>query len=410
MNLGAIFSILHELEKTTSGNQKLSILNREKDNNDLKEYFRWSLDSRILFYNTAPVPTKTGAAFSIQEEVLKLFTTRKITGNEAKEGLLNIVNMLDSNSQLAFCRLINKDPKCGVQSSTVNKVWPNLVTDFDIMKGDSIDDLDPSLVIGREAQAKMDGRRVLIMKEGNSVSFLSSNGKPVYNLEEAIPEVLSIPLEFAVIDCEIYDESWNGSTSISQSSVTKKTNDTWRLYYWDILTIDEWRLSVKNPYISRKEKVFSMLTPGKRLVPVHSYGIIKSVDHFKELCEQSIQEGYEGLMMKDMNYVWRPERTLEWIKYKPTITRELKIIEILPGDAGKRNQNTLGRLVLQDKDGTEFKCGNGFSDSERQFFWENQGTLIGSFVEVVEDRVPDRKKMITRFPRFVKRRPDKDKW
>lgn len=415
IHLSNVFGILEQLQNKPATNDKIDLLKTHSNNEDLKAFFFFALDQSINFYIKAPLnPQSSGTLNSVFVEDLLKFCSRKVTGNEAKSFLDQLLSSLTPEAQESLIRMINKNPKCGVNEATVNKVWRGLVYIFGIMKGDSIDDMDPSTAVGRIAEAKIDGKRCLVMKDGSDVTFLSSNGKPVYNLQDAIPEILSIPHDWCVLDCEFYDTDWNASQSISSSSKNEKTSDTWKLQVFDIITRQDWNKTPgTQPSVSfedRRNQIQRWSIQGifnKRLTPVHSYGTIQSVDHFNELCFQTIEEGNEGLMLKIPNYLWVPKRTLDWIKYKPTETLDYLIIDILPGDTGKKHENVLGRMILESSDGTQFQCGSGFSDEQRKLYWEQKSVLINTFCEVKQDRVPDKKKMAARFPRFIKLRPDK---
>lgn len=414
MKLDKIYPILLELENTSSTTKKLEILKSHQNDESLKSFFHHSLDNQVMFNITSKLSyEKAGSKSEINEIDLDKLVKREVTGNNAKVFLETIAESLTKESQEVFIRLINKDPKCGVSEGIVNKVWKGLVSSFKIMKGDSIDNMDPILSIGKQADAKIDGHRCLVYKTGSDVRFLSSNGKPMYNMEDAIDEIRNVPIDCFILDGEHFDKDWNLSSSLSSSSKTKKSSETWKYLVWDILTPDQYNGKDKTPYSERMKLLDSFFEKGilgKRVNRVKTYGIIDSINQFNELCEQSISEGYEGLMLKNPNYVWEHKRSKEWIKYKPTQTFDYKIIDVLPGDPGKKYENSLGRFLLEAKDGTQFYCGNGFSDEQRDEFLKIRGKLLNSFCEVREDRVVDKSKMVTRFPRFIKLRPDKNDW
>jgi ATP-dependent DNA ligase len=363
-----------------------------------------------MFYITAPlVHPVSGTAHSIEPAVLEQFTQRRVTGNAAKSLLNDIMNALTPEAQEMLRRIFNRDPKCGVAESTVNKVWPKLVRVFDVMKGDNIEDLDPELAIGRRADAKIDGKRCLAIKEGDIVTFLSSNGKPMYNMEEAIPEILQIPMDFCVLDGEHYDTDWNSSASLSSSSKTKKTSSTWTYRVWDILTKDQWEgRDTKTNFLERDALLNEYIQADfQRVQIVQNYGFVESVEHFHQLCKKAIDEGHEGLMLKIHDYIWERDRGTKWIKYKPVETSDMVITALEPGDPGSKYANVLGRFVCRDGNGNEVRVGGGLSDAQRKEFWEMRGEMINTVIEVKQDVVRDSVKMKARFPRFVRRRLDK---
>jgi DNA ligase-1 len=46
----------------------------------------------------------------------------------------------------------------------------------------------------------------------------------------------------------------------------------------------------------------------------------------------------------------------------------------------KVGRGDLGALILRLPDGTEFSCGTGFSDVERELIWNNRDTYLGKLV------------------------------
>jgi len=67
--------------------------------------------------------------------------------------------------------------------------------------------------------------------------------------------------------------------------------------------------------------------------------------------------------------------------------------------------HVLGALIVQDRNGTTFKVGGGFTDKQRKEFWEDRNSLIGQCVEVV--LFPSKQKTSkASFPVFLRFRPD----
>lgn len=100
-------------------------------------------------------------------------------------------------------------------------------------------------------------------------------------------------------------------------------------------------------------------------------------------------------------------RSYELLKAKSFIDIEARVINVLQGEEGNRNEHRMGaiRLRFTHKTGEfagkeiECKCGSGFTDEMRENYWTHPSQIVGKdvtikFQEYSKDGVP-------RFPVFV---------
>jgi DNA ligase-1 len=126
---------------------------------------------------------------------------------------------------------------------------------------------------------------------------------------------------------------------------------------------------------------------------------------FRDINQQAIAGGYEGIMIKDPDAVYECRRTTAWLKSKPfiEITLEVKDVEIGTG----KNQGRLGALVCQGQDdGREISVnvGSGFTDDLRNNIWADRNAVIGNMVEIRADAITQNQDgtYSLRFPRFLR--------
>ena len=184
-----ILQILQELEANNSRNFKIELLTKHKDNELLKEVCRLANDPFTQFYQRKiPVYEQTykttfGIEWALGE--LKILSDRTLTGNKAIEHLTYILSSILPDDAKVIERIIQKDLKCGVNTSTINKVWKNLIPEFPCMLCSPFEQkLVDKIVFPAIVQQKMDGMRFTAIVKFDrdlkgTVEFRSRNGKEI---------------------------------------------------------------------------------------------------------------------------------------------------------------------------------------------------------------------------------------
>jgi DNA ligase-1 len=126
-------------------------------------------------------------------------------------------------------------------------------------------------------------------------------------------------------------------------------------------------------------------------------------DRFTALNKAAVEGGYEGVMIKDIDAPYECKRTHAWLKAKPFIEVTLEVVDVEEGTG--RNAGRLGALVCRGEDDgrmVEVNCGSGFSDSDRDTFWNSRDALVKQLVEVRADAITQNQDgtYSLRFPRF----------
>lgn len=109
-----------------------------------------------------------------------------------------------------------------------------------------------------------------------------------------------------------------------------------------------------------------------------------SPKYIDDALQFALKSGYEGLVLR---------QDQQWIKVKPLETFDLAVIGVVPGTG--KHANRMGALIT-----SMGRVGTGFTDAMREEPWP-----IGSIIEVAAQSVTPEGRL--RFPRFVRRRPDK---
>jgi len=420
--------IIGRLEADNSRLAKEAIL-AEAMNEGLDEFFegvRMALD-KLYTFGVKQVPEATedgqGLAWPVFTELAQKLYSRELTGHAAQDAIKLAMGVATVEQWNGFYRrILIKDLRCGVSEKTVNNVAKKLKKDkynvpvFECMLAhDSAK--HQKKVSGKVClDKKLDGVRVLTVIDSameNGVSQFTRNGKVLKNFTHITnfiaskPEALARPM---VLDGEIVSNSFQDL----MKQVHRKDNvnaDDAVLQLFDIIPLSEFKqgksvLNQRQRHVLLEEycKVFDGFSNIQVIPKVEvDLDTEEGQTKFKEFNKEAIEQGYEGIMIKDPKAKYECKRSTAWLKQKPFIEVTLEVKNVEEGTG--RNEGRLGALVCSGRDdGKEItvNVGSGFSDSDRDTFWPVRDTIIGQLVEVRADAVTQNQdgSWSLRFPRF----------
>jgi DNA ligase-1 len=162
----------------------------------------------------------------------------------------------------------------------------------------------------------------------------------------------------------------------------------------------------------RSEKVYKWHKSNKDVLPhvavvgheLVDLDTLEGQARYKEINVAAIAGGYEGIMLKDPEAPYECKRTASWLKLKPFIEVSLEVKDVEEGTG--RNVGRLGALVCEGDDDARHirvNVGSGFSDDDRNTFWNSRNDVLGKIVEVRADAITQNQdgSYSLRFPRFL---------
>lgn len=411
--------VIEKLATTRSNSEKVAILRQHQDVPYLKEALRFALDP-YLVYGIKQFRTSETYAPEKSSDWPTLFGTlqalndRLVTGDAARAAAAkSIMSAPDTKTAEIWKRIVLKDLRCGVGASTVNKVWPGWIPEFDVALAETFEDKRafwPAIT-----EIKWDGYRAIASLENGRAILRSRNGLEIDGYGAIKEAIESLPMDDTILDGELMVGMFGDRKSQESKAVFR---------VFDMLHIEDWKSQTCLANLTtRKERLFQTLDIDQ-IFPetfrqLHSWSldmaqdflIIPSAhlvaynqDELMGYYEEAISLGHEGLMLKNPQSFYKWDRGWDWLKLKPVKDVDLKIIGTYLGEAGKEFEHCLGGLIV-DFNGVEVGVGSGFSKQQREDFWNKREFLVGKTVEVRYTEVtPDGS---LRFPRFVRFREDK---
>ena len=353
--------------------------------------------------------------------LLEALRTRSYTGYAARDQLLDIRDQFDSDEWNLVCTpVISKDLRCGISEKTLNKVLSKTQYRIPVfscqLAQDSTD--RPAKMKGiKRLEVKLDGVRVLAVVTRNNVTLYSRNGKEFMNfpqIAEAIGDAqLNIPAGGVVLDGEIVGESFQ---QLMRQAHRKHDAETSGMVYhvFDLLPLHEFKEGHCNSQQRKRlewlEKVcqrrFNQTTCLRIMSGIEvDLDTAEGHDVMNRYAQECVAEGFEGIMIKNLDAPYECKRSDSWMKWKPTITVDLNIVGFEQGTG--RNEARLGAIICEGTDNDRnirVNVGSGFSDDDRQRFWDTRDTLLDNVIEVEADAVTQNQDgtYSLRFPRFVR--------
>lgn len=243
-------------------------------------------------------------------------------------------------------------------------------------------------------EPKLDGIRCFahVDPQHKAVTFHSRNGQPLPSLGKLAPVLLQLVSSVGktvILDCEATagDDFFSGVGKLTQKA---EATDLASLTVFDVPLVEGWGASSEVPYSLRRECLETMferaeLSPEQQakvcLVPVlEIITTSELVCQAEGLLEEAVNNGWEGLMLKDVDATYQSGRRCKaWIKLKPKLTFDCRIIGFQPGKG--RLDGSAGAILVSYK-GKAVAVGSGLSDELRLDIYDHPEKWVGKTAEV----------------------------
>ena len=260
------------------------------------------------------------------------------------------------------------------------------------------------IVYPAATQVKLDGARALTRKRvaagkfNGKVVMWSRKGKILDIPTKIIAQLTELLEEGQCTDGELYVHGWTFQRIIS--AVKKYREDTDLLEY-HIYDLPHPSMSFKERFVEETKKDKYHEYDNIVIVPTI---VANDLEHLNELESKAIEDGYEGLMARNLDSVYKyKHRSYDLQKVKRFLDDEFIIVG---SDEGSGRE--AGMIVFKciTKDGKEFGVRPKGTQELRAQMWKDRDKYVGApltvqFFEYTDDGVP-------RFPVGLHIRPDWD--
>jgi DNA ligase-1 len=281
----------------------------------------------------------------------------------------------------------------GCDAKTINKEIPGLIPTFDVQLANKYFD-KPEYVEGKQfaITTKIDGGRIIALKENGQVSFFTRAGQVYEGLVDLESEMLRLLPDNICLDGEITlldrgtlssKEAYKETMKIVRTKDKEKHGI--KMLVFDCMPVSDFKEQTSSfTYLQRRQMLDCMtafnegVTEYFELLPILYLGADTS--KITEILDEEISKGEEGIMVNICDAPYEFKRTNNLLKVKKMNTMDLEVLAVEEGEG--RLAGTLGAIKVRYKNGNVVKVGSGFSDEMRALIWRNPESYIGQIAEI----------------------------
>lgn len=430
LGIDGLYQVCRNLQLTTKRSEKERLIGYNKECEDFKELLLFLFDNSVttgLDIKKIYKQTTTCDYYEFINSFSQLLDYVK-EHNTGRDYDINTVRhtvclFSDDNNIVEFIyEIVTKSLRLGIDAKTINKVFGyEFIPTFDVQLGTPIEDVklngDEEIFISQ----KLNGTRCIYWKG----ELWTRSGKKYTGCQHIINDIKRLCIEDFCINpnevvfdgelvlksCGLSDsEAFQKGTGIANSK--NETKEELEYVIFDTMSSEDFESKTSGrKYGSRRSLLENLPETFKRLgltniriVPFFYRGY----NHEKiwEYLDYAEANDMEGVIVNLDDY-YQFKRTKSLIKVKKFFDIDLRCIRIEQGEKGKY-KNTLGAIVCRYKDG-EVKVGSGFTEEQRNDYFNNPGKIINEIVTVKYKEATKNKdgSESLQFPVFVCVRQDK---
>jgi len=408
------------LEVNSSTNAKKNIVKEHCMLNETNKRLLYvTLDDSKMFGITSKVCKKNPELerYSIDNlfDVLTALTNREYTGHDAIALVNGFISMNKEYEDLIF-RILDRDLKCKTGTTLVNNVFPNYIPVFDVALAVDFKKQEKNVDFTTQSWGwtrKLDGLRCITIVKDGDVKFYSRKGKEFFTLDVLKEVIRNADIEDCVLDGEICivnekgDEDYKAISKLYKKKDFTIPNPKYKVF--DVLTVEEFYARYSDaPILDRMERCADLTAIDCEYIDFLPQNPITCQQDFEDAVAMGSDNGWEGIMIRDLSSPYKGKRTNSLLKVKKFSDSEY-VVESLEFDMQQYDKHIAedGTEYLDKRDvpkGTKVKTvhaedeilkraniihkgnkvgvGSGWSLKQRFYYMEHPQELIGNQITV----------------------------
>ena len=389
-----LIKLFDAIKKETRSTKKIKLLKDFPYPEYLKNFLSYAYDSKYIFNVTSKTfaKLKGGVMPDLPEGFFQKVLDIKNHGERVKYIERQLGWMCPAGRKYVLA-VFDKDLGIGINVKTINTAFPNLISEFAVMLAfkqteEKFRQVYPSDDGDCYYNIKIDGVRCVIdVRDSDNIIFYSRNGK---EMEEFLIDNIRAEIQKNIayfkghkLDCEIacdqfqkFMKIYRRKNFVNMDSILIKNSV--RLYVFDLIDMADKPLYQRVTVMEQIKELHGEF----RFIRFLSYFCTKSnYMRLGEIAREYIRKGEEGIIVKDINAPYEFKRSNYWLKFKNKDTIDVRITGRYKGESNTKYENTLGGLIV-DYNGSELRCGSGFTDEERDEIWKMGDSVIGMMCEI----------------------------
>lgn len=359
--------------------------------------------------------TPVKVCFSTTVELLEWLKVNNTGRDEAIAKIKGFQLTLPEHLKSLLEDVICKNVQLGVDTPTINKMWPKLVPTFNIMLANKYFD-NPDVIEGKEftLTTKIDGGRIIAIKEDVNIACYTRAGQRYEGLVDIEEAFEFFPNgvydgEITLLDCE----GKNNKEQYKQTMmITRRLGEKHgvKMRVFDYIPLKQFKEEHSiTPYAKRRALLDYIMFASKptkfiELLPALYVGSDK--DMIMKILNEQIAKGEEGIMININDAPYTFCRSYALLKVKKMQDVDLVVTSLEEGQG--LNKGKLGAFVVDYK-GYSVRVGAGISKQIREQVWADKESYIGITISVqyFEETTNQAGGVSLRFPVFIDFRYDK---
>ena len=389
-----------EMVVSASRKHKQDVLTKYKDDEVIKQYLKIAYDPYTVFGISTKKLSKMARpidwfhAATVFElfDYLTTHNTGTLEDIAACQEMMFCAAELDGTLECLLSDLICKDLSIGCDAKTINSVIPGLIPTFNVMLAEKYFD-KPERVEGKRfaLTTKIDGGRIIALKENGSVSFYTRAGQRYEGLVDLEKDMTELLPDGICLDGEITLLNNKGIPSKEvykqAMKITRKDGEKHgvKMLVFDFMSAEQFRNQYcPSDWSARRTTVDAIFGCAKQplkyfeLLPVLYCGTDTTM--ITKFLDEAIADDQEGVMINICDAPYEFKRTTNLLKVKKMQTMDLQIVGFEEGSG--KYANTLGAILVRYKNGNVVKVGSGFTDWLRSEVWNNRSKYLDVICEI----------------------------